>query len=471
MHPPSDPTPTRWKVSQFASWIDLENIDSFLLFGGVGGRLIEVPESYHSIVKSLWENPNLSTDDDSKIHELFQDQGILVPESLDEVSLLERRYNRSRINPSQALNLTICPTLDCNFRCKYCYQRHLRGIMSKDVQKEVIQYIEDSDPSPSILSVNWFGGEPLLALSVIERLSNRFINLQNGRSKYKASIITNGFLLTNEVSRLLVDLQVTSAQITLDGPRHIHDARRPLKGSRPTFDRIVENIALADSGLRISIRVNIDQNNIESAHNLFDQLDRAGLRGRTSVYFAPVKTYTEVCADVSAFCIAERNWARYESQLRLEALKRGYGSSGLPRPEPRVCIADGAKGRVIGPTGLVYRCWNDVTFPRKAVGDLLNGLEANLLRENDRHWMSWNPFTFTECRTCSVLPFCMGGCPYLGLQRGRGYCDELKHNLRETVVTYYLLNKRRIAATKLARVLRQWVPNLVPDTEIAGKLE
>src|SRR5690606_20137919 len=144
------------------------------------------------------------------------------------------QHRRSKFQPTNTLGLTICPTLNCNFRCTYCYQHHLKGVMRADVRNRIAAYVAASDGLQD-LHVTWFGGEPLLAMTVVEGLSERFLA---GPHRYSASIVTNGSRLTPAHSRRLVELNVTRAQITLDGPRDLHDQRRPLAGGAPTFDAI-----------------------------------------------------------------------------------------------------------------------------------------------------------------------------------------------------------------------------------------
>ena len=59
---------------------------------------------------------------------------------------------------------------------------------------------------------------------------------------YSAGIITNGYLLTKENAERLKECQVGRVQITLDGPKEIHDVRRPLVNGNGTYDIIMKNI-------------------------------------------------------------------------------------------------------------------------------------------------------------------------------------------------------------------------------------
>jgi uncharacterized protein len=156
-----------------------------------------------------------------------------------------------------------------------------------------------------------------------------------------------------------------------------------------------------------------------------------------------------------------------QAQLQWAAFERGYGQPGLPQPYGHVCIADSEEGMVITPEGLVFKCWNEVTNPAKAVHNLSLGRQTLSMKRNAERWMNWDPFTFPNCLDCHVLPICLGGCPYLGLerqdQRPHGYCRELKHNLPEMLAIHYLAFKKRQAISQLTTKLHEWTPELVPD--------
>ena len=81
------------------------------------------------------------------------------------------------------VRLTICPTMGCNFDCPYCFEGHRPGVMSAEVQDDVValagRMLEASEARA--LLVTWFGGEPLLAPGVIESLSGRLSDLARGR--------------------------------------------------------------------------------------------------------------------------------------------------------------------------------------------------------------------------------------------------------------------------------------------------
>lgn len=445
--------PARWKVSRYVTRVDLDEVDTLLLYGGLAGRLVEVTGASRASAQALLQDPNAAANGiEPGVRQTLLDQGVLVPEALDERDLLARRRALAKDPSFGAMALTLCPTVNCNYRCTYCYQKHLGRLMSDDVQDRLLAFLDEQNPAVSSLSITWFGGEPLLGLPVIERLAPH-LRARVPDDTYHAHIITNGWLLTPDTSRRLIELGITTAQVTLDGPREVHDQRRPLAGGAPTFDRILSHLEQADRRLVISLRVNTDLRNVARVTELFDQLDAAGLRGRVHVYFAPVTPYTEVCADTAGDCLAGQDWSTINARLRLRALERGYGGPALPASRTGVCIADNPRGWVVTPDGLFYKCWNDVTSPDRAVYDLVSGARTPRMEAELQRWQTWSPFALSDCLDCHVLPQCHAGCAHVAMKQPgeitHGDCSELKWNLPETVATFYLGHRRREAAEEL----------------------
>ena len=169
---------------------------------------------------------------DEKLMQDLTFGGFLIDSETEELDLLRYALHQSRFGASH-LGLTIAPTSDCNFRCIYCYEKDsLRlSTMSEEVQQGVIDYVKRVAPTIADLYISWYGGEPLLALDIIERLTHDICEIcEEHKISYNAGIVTNGYLLTPKTAKKLGELHVSHIQVTLDGSREQHDKRRPLKG-------------------------------------------------------------------------------------------------------------------------------------------------------------------------------------------------------------------------------------------------
>src|SRR5699024_5938565 len=123
------------------------------------------------------------------------------------------------------------PTLSCNFGCPYCYEEPKSGFMSEEVQKSILDMITEAAKRRKDISVTWYGGEPLIAKDIIFNMSEKIINIcEENDCDYSSYIVTNGYLVTDEIIENFKKYKITGAQITIDGPPEIHNSRRFLKG-------------------------------------------------------------------------------------------------------------------------------------------------------------------------------------------------------------------------------------------------
>ncbi len=168
--------------------------------------------------------------------------GYIVPIDRDENYALKIKNIKTIMN-EKYLQLVIMPTEQCNFRCRYCYETFEKPKMSISIQNAIIKYVQKNISNYMGLSVSWFGGEPLMALDVIEYLSENFLRICKAAKRvYMSGITTNGYDLTADIFKQLYKFKILSYQITLDGYRSQHDNQRILADGSGTFDRIVNNL-------------------------------------------------------------------------------------------------------------------------------------------------------------------------------------------------------------------------------------
>lgn len=158
---------------------------------------------------------------------------------------LQDTLARIKNEDDKLLEFTILTHGDCNFRCKYCYEKFENISMSPEVEDAIVTFADKllSEGKFERFSVQWFGGEPLLGYKTIVRLSERFLELCSIYNiEYFSGITTNGYLLNNRMFQNLVkNCKVTSYQITIDGEQEFHDNQRLLKNGRGSYERILTN--------------------------------------------------------------------------------------------------------------------------------------------------------------------------------------------------------------------------------------
>jgi uncharacterized protein len=159
------------------------------------------------------------------------------------------------------LHLIIFPTEQCNFRCVYCYEDFEIGTMKPAVVEGVKRLLALRMPSLRKLHLSWFGGEPMVALKVIEDIAGYAKSLSSVAQNdvvYVGEMTTNGYLLNLENATRLVELGTTHFQISLDGPKEFHDATRIKRNGEGSFDKIWDNLRdIRSSSIDVNVLLRI----------------------------------------------------------------------------------------------------------------------------------------------------------------------------------------------------------------------
>jgi uncharacterized protein len=406
-----------------------------------------------TLALAIWDERDLELFEQCKKGEIFYinkeiqpfiSGGYVVHESVNELELMQSRYNAHRFN-TEHLSITIAPGMGCNFSCHYCFQGQDKphNAMKMDVQDAIIKFFEERlMAGTKSLSVTWYGGEPLIHTPIIIDLSKRIIDLcHTFKAKYSSMAVSNGYKLTPEVAKELFSLGVHTTQITIDGPEDIHNQSRTLMSGGGSFERVVKNMddVTKETDMGISIRVNIDHMNKDYIKHLIDDLVSKGIhhRKRLSMYFAPVEALTDGCSSCSKSTMLKKQFGDLEAELMLYASQKGLGTVRKGTQFLGSCVTTRPYGVVILPEGTLYKCWDTVMDKRYSVGSIF---ETEKLTENAlyQRYNSWSPFQYENCRNCKVMPVCAGFCPYKFIhtehthdEAGSLPCPSIKFNINE----------------------------------------
>ena len=370
----------------------------------------------------------------------------LVPEDLDEMKMLKVRNQLTRYS-SRGLGLVIAPTLRCNFDCPYCYVDLNANKMPVGVRDRVKKFFANKLEEDSKASVCWTGGDPSIAMDVVEDLSRHFIaTCEEKGADYDAVMITNGYLLDRKMLDTVKRCDIKALQITFDGAKQFHDSTRALAGGRSTYDQILSNVVAAKGEVVINIRVNVDSRNASTIPVLLDDLASHGLAepgSRVAVYFAHVDAVNDQALEHEESCLGLAEYAALEPELIRYAMNLGFRRSTNPlkRQLGSYCGANSNNHFVIDSKAQLQKCYDDLGHAQThgigyidESGEEVVDKQANLL-----NWISWDPFEFEECRSCKVLPMCMGGCSYHVIRNKEGIgpgCLKLRYNLDEIINLY-----------------------------------
>lgn len=421
-----------WHISRYNLYANISGEDKIAIVNLMRGSC-----GAYSPIELYLLNEVETLVEDHPVLGRFKKRGLIA--NYDETSAL---YAMGRVKSSDLtrLSLVICPTMACNFDCPYCFEEHRAGIMDQKVCEDVITLAERIMNLNRIrkVSVCWFGGEPLLGMDIITDLSNRLMALAGKwGADYEAGIITNGYLLTQEIVDTLASKHVKYMQVTLDGIGKTHDATRHLKGGMPTFHRIAENLRTLTIPFEVAIRQNAHSGNAHEVEKLKDFVARMAEESGNKLIFAP--------------SWVRENYASFHRDERVETASRSDTCSisvaqAVKRFRPMVthyCGAPYLFYLVIDENGRLYKCLENAGSPDHSFGtvsewdpkrpfetadqpDMLSGfLNAALPLDDER------------CRECVWLPLCAGGCPVRRIVYGNPQCIEFRDDPERFVLELY----------------------------------
>lgn len=416
----------------------VEHAGQTLVYNGVSGALLRLNPGEYERVLTVIGQQDLA--DVGTLASLLADlvrAGMLVPDEFDELDRLRRRYRASQRSTDE-LGLTVVTSLGCNFDCPYCFEDKKPSVLGPDVATAIASYVRRRMSNLRRLGVHWYGGEPLLGKRSLLALSDMLISTCEAAGvDYGASIVTNGSLLDTTTCRELADRLVRHAQITLDGPPHVHDVRRPTVAGRGTFEAVLNGICNAVRYMDVSVRINVDEANYSYATDVLDILAAEGLSGRLRVYVGQLIAVDDGAPAPSTRyslgkCLTRPDFARVEQRFTFDASAHGFATQSVPTSVATPCTAVRAHDLVVGSRGELYKCYESVGNPTEVIGNIRDYSEPT---GRAVKWLQYDPFADAECSSCFALPVCMGGCAHHAFD-SRIYdnrCDTFRFNYRDRI--------------------------------------
>ena len=372
----------------------------------------------------------------------------------------------------------IVPNLDCNYRCTYCFERpmqiklkspaaeisYARGnvVMRPehvDLVFRAIEQVRDAvrtramwkdlqaagrlDPDAPVGSlITLYGGEPLDAKN--KDLVFRIVEEGVARG-FRFAAITNGHDLEHFLPVLGED-RISQIQISLDGPKRLHDRSRLARNRESSFDKIVQNVnlALAQGGVEVQLRCHIDPKNNDAFGELMAEFRAQGWLDHPDVVIYATNYHVK---DKDG---RVTQGIDYEDVLRLwngatarhdnvhvsgvavhadRALAPSLEVGGPARLKGTYCGAN-AGLYIFAADGHVYSCWESVGKECSRIGHFTTEAGLVLDERMAEKWFKRSVAKIPECLDCAYALVCGGGCAqYAEYNTGsldKPYCDQFE---------------------------------------------
>lgn len=438
------------KISRYAREVSLADGRTALVSNWTGAIVAVNDEAlffWRSFAQPR-EKLSLPADVQPQVQALLKTR-LLVPAEIDEYQAMRRDWEAGR-QKVRAINAVFVLTYACNLRCTYCYEGagiHLHGTMDQNVADAAVAMVlqQVKERNCQYLEVGFFGGEPLLTPDLILYIVTKFEEQAPAGVRVGFSATTNGTLLSDEIIDFFAAHRGVGVQVTLDGPKEIHDARRPYAGGKGSYNTILANIKKAQEKMFVSVRINLDRDNAAFAPALLAELAQQGFaRWRAAIDLQPVEDITSSCAGYAGVCLSPPEFAGtvvplYEKALQLD----------IPVVLPAVihapfyCQASFPGVFFIDPAGGLYKCAGVVGRPEFAVGNVLSTPPFDHKLE---HWVKRQALDWAPCAECDMIGFCGGGCMVRSFEKTGNWhssvCPFKKFHFEDMVRFYVRLKEQ-----------------------------
>lgn len=309
----------------------------------------------------------------------------------------------------------LVPTLGCPSRCSYCWSSEEGSpVMSLETVKETVEWLKHFRSDP--VTITFHGGEPLLAGAEFYRQALPLISEGLSHMKPSFAMQTNLWLMTPETADILASYNIPLGS-SIDGPKGINDSQR----GQGYFDKTMNGYRIArEHGVDVRFICTFTRSSVVSKEEIFDFFYRNGfvmklhpalpsLRNREPERWAlEPRDYGELLVfllDKSLDHIQDMDIMNINDLVRCVFTRRG-----------NVCTFADCMGNTfaIGPDGNIYPCYRFVGMDEYVMGHVSARPTADELAQSPagKLMQEYKEFVDRECRNCSHIRYCRGGCPY-----------------------------------------------------------
>lgn len=329
----------------------------------------------------------------------------------------------------------------CNLRCSYCYYLEKRDLyqgssqlMDEETLELFIKEYIESQTTPEVMFI-WHGGEPLLRpIAFYQRALELQQRYAKGR-KIDNCIQTNATLLTDEWCKFLQKNNFLVG-VSIDGPRHMHDALRKRVQGEGSYSDVIHAIRLlAKYHIEWNAMATVNAINVEHPMEFYrffrDELECRYLQ------FTPVVERTHILEGrcrllhgsepdgvVTPYSVTAKQWGEFLCAIFDEWVHNDVGEMFVQLFDTTLANWVGApagvctmskycgQGAAIEHNGDVYSC-DHFVFPEYKLGNIHNNSLISMMYGTKQREFGEAKYRSLpkQCRKCRYEFACHGECP------------------------------------------------------------
>jgi radical SAM protein with 4Fe4S-binding SPASM domain len=351
-----------------------------------------------------YQNNELTENEQNELHK----RGFLIDNDFDEFEKLKELRYKNNTNEHTKL-FRIWTTSACNARCFYCFEKDVKAeTITPERCNDVIKYITEHINENDTLTIEWFGGEPLLNIPAIEKITKALkADCDSKNAKYSSLFISNGSLLTPEIiDKMENEWYTRHIQITLDGSADAYnDIKNYYDPTKYNFDTVIKNIMLLkDSKLKTAIRINYTKDNYDDIIDLIDYIGPK-LKDAKNVIAYVYPIWSNLNKDANNRFVSDVNADKNFVNILKAIVKYNLNSvKHIIRINRKYtsCQACNIGSSTILPNGDISKCSESFNT---LYGNVHDGIT------DEKGFKEWSTREIEpECKDCIFMPICQNGC-------------------------------------------------------------
>jgi uncharacterized protein len=390
-----------------ANWHSFKALDRYFLFDVPSNSLFQIEEPVHHYLTQIPISEEIKVEVELELNEL-RSLGYLQ---------VQKEEPPQFIKEPSVKALCLHASHDCNLRCKYCFAGTGpfggdREQMSFETGRQAIDLLLRESGRRSQLEVDFFGGEPLLNLAIVQQIvAYGKTTAQKYDKVINFTLTTNGVELDNTARRFLNEEQIALV-LSLDGRPEVNDRMR----GRGSYQRVLPNImevVQARKNKNYYLRGTYTANNLdftEDVKHLYDLglrelslepvVERDGAYRLTESHFSKIEQEYDKLAE---FYLQKKQSGKgftfFHFEISLE--------HGPCLPKRLTGCGAGFDYFAVTPNGDLYPCHQFVGRDGFLMGNVNAGITNNNLRQE---FGVATLYKKEGCADCWSRFYCSGGC-------------------------------------------------------------
>ena len=397
-----------YKLSRFNVLLE-ENKENLIYFNTFSKKYIKIIDSTMIDKKITFEN----LAENSQAYKKLVSLKFLVDEHYDEDLACDELYYRETLGDT-SLWYTVIPTRDCNFNCIYCAQPHVKKTMDEESIVLITRSLKKRLKNYSSFILSFFGGEPLLEYEKCIKLLDESITVCRKLSRnFTAYMTTNGYLLTEDRFRELLNRHVIYYHITIDGSPSVHDTHRPLSDGSPSFLKILENLINIKNNIKsntfhITLRTNISKEIYENIDEFIEILSTHFKHDkRFNIYWRWMEDFGGERVKDHQSNFVDINMVNDATRKAVDAGLVLYNDTIYnAKKGALVCEASKENYYVIDYDMSLLKCTHWDKPEHTKIGNILKTGDFKINRQKEAFYKLKTPLF--KCRKCYFEPLCQG---------------------------------------------------------------